>query len=402
MGISFLCSLMEACLLSLSHVDIAEISEKRPKLGKIWNTFKGNIQKPISVILIVNTIAHTAGASLSGAQFDELYGPEWIILFSLLFSLAMIQWTKILPKTLGVKYNKQIAIISTVPMDILIRIFTPLIKFIELLNKPFIGKAHEHESADAVNEISVLSRFAFVNNLISKDQEQIISRTVGLAKKKVDDVMIPASEIKFLHDAMSMSDALVEAHIYNHTRYPLVRAENRHEVIGYINFKDIIGALQINSLDPSLNGISRKIITFKEQESFHTVLRKMLHGHQHIAVVLNSHNELVGLVTLEDVIEEIVGEIEDEYDELPAHFYQIAANRFICGGGTRMQYLYEQLAIPAVTVDTTLHEWIVQTFGTVLKPGSRHETDELVISVKKVTRSKVQEAVIERKISPGK
>lgn len=397
MTISFLCSIMEACLLSMSNVDIAEVAEKRPRFGKIWNTFKGNIQKPIAVILIVNTISHTAGASLSGAQFDELFGPEWIILFSLIFSFAMIQWTEILPKTLGVKYRKRIAIASALPMAFMIKIFTPVIRFIELLNKPFISKSPEAGSVDAVQEISVLSRFAFVNNLISSDQEQIISRTVGLAKKKVEDVMIPSGEIKFLHDGMNMTDALVEAHLYNHTRYPLVRNQSPQEVIGYINFKDIFGALQINPEDPSLNGIKRTILSFREHESFHNVFKKMLHGHQHIAVVLNANNELIGLVTLEDIIEEIIGEIEDEYDELPNHLYQIAASRFICGGGVNLQLAASKFALSIDTQDITINNWIKQTFGGNQKPGNKYELENFFVSIKKISRSKIQEVVIEKK-----
>lgn len=397
MGVSFLCSLMEACLLSMSHADIAEVEEKRPLLGKIWKKMKGNIQKPIAVILIVNTISHTTGASLSGAQFDALYGAESIILFSVLFSLAMIQWTEILPKTLGVKYNKRIAVISALPMDAMIKIFTPLIKFIELLNRPFVGNSRENDTANVVREISVLSKFAFVSNLISKDQELIISRTVGLTKKKVGDVMIPLSEIKFLHDGMTLLEALVEAHIFNHTRYPLVRQNNAHEVIGYINFKDIVSSLQINPGAPTLTGIARKITVFREHESFHAILKKMLHGHQHIAVVLNSKNELAGLVTLEDIIEEIVGEIEDEFDELPEHLYPIAANRYIIGGGVGLRRVQKQLEVEAAGEDLTINDWIKTTFGQNQKPGNRYETDSFTVFIKKIHRSKIQEVLIEKK-----
>ena len=109
MGISFLCSVLEACLLSLSLADIGRISDKKPLAAKIWKSFKEGIERPIAVILIINTLAHTIGASLSGAQFEKIFGTKWIISFSIIFSLSMIQWTEILPKTLGVRCNKNIA-----------------------------------------------------------------------------------------------------------------------------------------------------------------------------------------------------------------------------------------------------------------------------------------------------
>ncbi len=396
MTISALCSLLEACLLSMSHADIAEMASNRPKMGLIWNNFKGNIQKPIAVILIVNTISHTIGASLSGAQFDELFGPKWILLFSLIFSFAMIQWTEILPKTIGVKYNKNIAIVGTIPLRFLIRLFTPLIKLIELLNKPFIGKTSESTSVDAIKEISLLSQYAFLNNLISKDQEQIISRTIGLTKKKVKDIMIPKKEMKILNDHMSLMDALIEAHIHNHTRYPFVNHLNSNEIIGYINFKDIVSALQINPDNPSLKGISRPLMTFYEDDNFSKVFKKLIHTHQHIAIVNNRIDEVTGLVTLEDIIEEIIGEIEDEYDQLPSYFYPITNTRFVAGGGVLIGKLNEKLRVNLADSDLSIDEWIKKQNGFDQKTGNRFDYSGITFIIKKITRSKISELIIDK------
>lgn len=396
MSISALCSLLEACLLSMSHSDIADISSSKPRMGVIWNNFKGNIQKPIAVILIVNTIAHTTGASLSGAKFDELYGPKWIILFSFIFSFVMIQWTEILPKTMGVKYNKKIALAGTFPLQFLIVLFTPLIRLVELLNKPFVGKTNELINVDAIKELSVLSRYAFLNNLISKDQEQIISRTIGLTKKKVKDIMIPKNEIKTLNDQMSMMEALIEAHIHNHTRYPFVNHFNPNEIFGYINFKDIVSALQINPANPSLKGISRPVISFYEDDNFSLLFKKLTQSHQHIAIVKNKLDEITGLVTLEDIIEEIIGEIEDEYDELPTHYYQIAATRYIIGGGITIRQLNEKLSIDLIDPDLTINDWIKKYYGLNQKSGNKYHNSGITFIIKKITRSKIGELIIEK------
>ncbi|HPO50162.1 MAG TPA: DUF21 domain-containing protein, partial [Spirochaetota bacterium] len=159
MAISALCSLLEACLLSLSLTDIAKISEKKIKVAKIWENFKKNIDKPIAVILIVNTLAHTIGAALSGAQFEKKFGGEWIWLFSLIYSLAMIQWTEILPKTMGVKYNRNLADIFALPLNLLVTIFKPVAFIIHLINKPFEGKKDDR-NFDALSEINTLAHFA--------------------------------------------------------------------------------------------------------------------------------------------------------------------------------------------------------------------------------------------------
>ncbi len=396
MSISALCSILEACLLSMSHSDVADISSKNPRMHKIWNNFKGNIQKPIAVILIVNTFAHTIGASLSGAQFDKVFGPQWIVLFSVIFSFVMIQWTEILPKTLGVKYNKKIALVGSVPLLLLIKLFTPFIKLIEFLNKPFIGKTNVSLNIDAVNEISVLSNYAFINNLISKDQQQIISRTVRLTKKKVKDIMVPKNEIKTLNDQMTMMEALIAAHIHNHTRYPFIKNSNPNEIIGYINFKDIVSVLQINPVDPSLKSISRPLISFNEDDNFSFLFKRFTKSHQHIAIVKNKKDEITGLVTLEDVIEEIIGEIEDEYDELPIYFYPITNTRYIIGGGVTVKELNEKLSVELIDADLSINEWIKKQYGSTQKSGNKYYYSGITFIIKKITRSKIGELIIEK------
>jgi len=399
MGISFICSLLEAAFLSISHTDIAEISVQKPKLGSILNIFKENIQKPIAVILIVNTLAHTIGASLSGAQFDELFGPKWIVLFSLIYSLAMIQWTEILPKAIGVKYNKPVSKFSAFPLLIMIKILSPLIKLIEWTNKPFIDKNHAPDNLNMVNEITLLSRFAVINKLISKDQGEIITRTINLTEKKTKDIMIPYSDIKFLNDQMTVHEALIEAHIHNHTRYPLINKSNPHEIFGYINFKDIVSALKINPDNPSLKGITRPIMIIDDNEAFSLLFKKLTRNQQHIAVVKNNNNEITGLVSLEDVIEEIIGDIEDEYDYdfLPDCFYPITNNRYIIGGNILISQLNETFSINIEDADLSINDWIKKRYGKEQKTGSKYTYNSIIFIIKKVFKSKVCEVIIENK-----
>ncbi len=181
--ISFFCSLMEACLLSLSNSNIAEISQKSPKTASIWRRFKSNIQKPIAVILIVNTLAHTIGASVSGAKFDDLFGHEWLWVFSLVYSLIMIQYTEILPKTLGVRFNIILAKVSALPLFILVRVFRPLTTLIEILNSPFERKKQKSPNTIA-DEIMLLSGSAELDNSISHEQASVIAKAIHWLEKR--------------------------------------------------------------------------------------------------------------------------------------------------------------------------------------------------------------------------
>ena len=133
MIIAFGCSLLEACLMSLSLADIANITEKRQAIGSIWKNFRDNIQKPIATILVINTLATTMGAALSGTQFARLFGVKWVWLYSLIFAIMMIQWSEILPKTLGYRHNRLVAMVFGLPLEALVIGMTPLLSVTQFL-----------------------------------------------------------------------------------------------------------------------------------------------------------------------------------------------------------------------------------------------------------------------------
>jgi len=394
LSISFMCSLLEACLLSLSLSDIARLSEKKPMVAKIWKNFRENIQAPITVILVINTLANTVGASLSGAKFQELFGPKWVALYSLLFSFMVIQWSEILPKTWGVKYNKNVAQMVAVPLRHLVVAFTPFVKLIQFLNRPFQGKTGRRV-ADATDEITVLAHFAAIQNMISKDQEKILARTVTLSSMKVRDMMVERNEMKYLSTNMNLMEALIEAHIHHHTRLPLVNGNDIDDVIGYVNFKDIVSTLQINPVDPSLKGICRPMLEVKETEPVSLLLTRLIKGCQHIALVKDDKSKVVGLVTLEDVIETIVGDIQDEYDILPTYFYQITGYRYLAGGGIHLNTLRDKTGLDLPVEDKTLNDWLTGLFGRTPKAEDKVSYGGMAFIVRKLRRSSIYEAIIE-------
>jgi CBS domain containing-hemolysin-like protein len=120
--VSALCSLLEATVLSLSPGQVDDLARRSPGVGSIWQGFKAQIQKPIAVILILNTAAHTIGATLAGAAFEEQFGTAGLLWFSLLFTYMMLQFTEILPKTMGVRYARQLAPVIARPLAVLVRV----------------------------------------------------------------------------------------------------------------------------------------------------------------------------------------------------------------------------------------------------------------------------------------
>lgn len=396
LSISFICSLLEATLLSLSATDVAKISEKKPGIAKLWTGFKNNIQKPIAVILIINTFAHTIGAAVSGSQFNELYGAKWIGVYSIVFSMVMIQWTEMLPKTLGVKHNRFFAVITAVPLKWLIFLLYPIVFLMQIINRPFSGRKEDEAEIDAINEIRVLAHFAKSQKIISLEQAGIVERGLRLSMKTVSDIMIKREDCKYLSTDMSLGEALVESHIHHHTRFPLVNGKNIDDILGYVNFKDIVSALQYNPRDPSLKGISRPVLSVSEDENLSSLLERMTKNYQHIALVRDKNGKTAGLVTLEDVIESIVGDIKDEYDILPKFFYQIAENRYVSGGGIELKKVSLELGVMFQNDSINLNEWLSGKLLNDIKAEARYDYNGLRFTVRKVRRSKIHEIIIDR------
>ena len=309
----------------------------------------------------------------------------------------MIQWTELLPKSLGVRYNMQIAAWAARPLQFLIKLMHPLVALTNWLNRPFTRQPHGRGTLDAVQDIAVLARFAAFNNLLSKAQADILARTVGLSKIYVKDVMVEREEIKTLSTSMSLTDALIYAHIHHHTRLPLLD-EATQAIIGYVNFKDIVSVLQINPRNPSLQGICRPMLAVYEDDLLPVILNKLTKGSQHIALVRNRQEQIRGIVTMEDLIEAVIGEISDEYDLMPAHFYQITPSRYVAGGGILLPDLQAQLPLALPNQAITLSAWLkTQCDCRIPKIEEQVTHGDAQFIVRKISRSNIHEVIIQIK-----
>jgi len=394
--VSFICSLMEASVLSMTPSQVADLTARHPRVGVIWQGFKTNIEKPIAVILILNTTAHTVGATIAGSQFDTLYGDEWVWVFSLIFTYVMLQFTEILPKTLGVRYNRELAVVFARPLAVMIRVSTPFIRFIHLINRPFERRGSQSQTPATLEEISALAGLARLSNQIGSHQERIIKGASKLSKMQVSQVMIPVEQVAFLSTDQSLPEAIVTAHIDSHTRFPVCEAGDRDKVLGYVNFKEMIYFMRTNPNDATLKGIIRPVHFVSPDGSAADLLKVFVEQHVHMAIVRDTQETSVGLVTFEDLVEELVGDIEDEFDRLPRMFHSLSGGTWMVGGGVSMAELVQRLNLPLGGVQGNVAAWLGAKFEDVPKPGQIYRDVEHEFMVRRVRRGKVFEASVMR------
>lgn len=395
LGVSFLCSFVEAGLLSLTPADVAELNKRDARLGAIWQEFKRDIGKPISVILLLNTTAHTIGAAVAGAKWADLFGDSHLWVFSLVFTFLMLQYTEILPKTLGVRFRVAFARVAATPLAWAVRLLHPVISLIRWINRPFEVKGGDDaQMHNTIREIDSLAGMARMNNLIGSKQERIISSATHLSGRVAGQVMIPMEHATVLSTADTIHEAFLIAHADLHTRYPVRDADDPSRLVGYVNFKELVYFMSTNPNNPSFLGIIRPLQYVSPETPAPELLKMFVDQHNHVVVVRDGGGRCLGIVTLEDVIEELVGEIEDEFDRLPQSVHALAGGVWMAGGGVLMKTLSDKVGGDLGVEGDTLGEWLAREVGPDFKPGDSIRRGRYEFAIRRIKRGRIFDASI--------
>ncbi len=392
---SCMCSLLEAALLSLTPSQLACLRQDHASAGAFCEKLKREVEKPIAVILIINTAAHTIGAAIAGAQFGKLFGESWLWVFSLAFTLIMVQYTEILPKTLGVRFNEMVMRVAAKPLWILVIVLNPLIWLVHFINRPFEKKKVEPAPSTA-DEISALAALARSSQQISSRQERIINAAPLLSRETARDGMLPVESISFMSDRQTLSEAINWTGRDFHTRYPVCDGGDPDKVLGYVNFKEVVASCRSGKENARLNDIIRPIDFADVTESASALLERFVTQHCHMAIVQDKRGRTVGMVTLEDIVEELLGDLDDEFDPLPRTFYSPGDGVWVVGGGIAMTILGRDTHLPLPKRTEPVSVWFTKKLQRPPRVGDVYRTEHAEFLVRKVRRSRVLEFTLKR------
>lgn len=390
--VSFFCSLSEATVLSLTPGEVAKIRERHPRIGKIWSLFKKAIDRPIVVILVLNTIAHTIGATIAGAEFEKIWEGKGIIWFSLAFTLAILFFTEIVPKTLGVEHRRRLALFMAYPLEYLIIFLKPFVTVARWVSRP-LTRRKSPEKTIAIEELRALAAYARLSKEIGTYQERIITEASQLSEKDAEEIMIPAEEIIYFEAEKNLEELITRAHLDPHTRFPIVKDNDVNQILGYVNFKELLFLAKNNPQNPSLLGIIRPVRFIAPQIRLTKLIRIFIEEHIHIAIVQDEAGQTMGLVTLEDIIEEFLGDIEDEFDRLPKMTHLLSGGTYMVGGGVYWRDLVRK--IPEIdTYSGTLSDWLLSELDETPKTGQRITHKHFDFIIRRMRRGKIFEVTI--------
>lgn len=320
--ISGICSIAEATLLSLNPIRLETLKQQGRAYAATLLRMREQVDRPISAILILNTIANTGGAVVAGGAFDAVYGSQWLWLFTLVFALLILYISEIIPKIAGVVFNERLAPAVAWFLVGAVAALFPLIAITEAIARRIRRGAATEERVDA-GDVQTIARLARLNNAIGSEQERIITNAMKLRDTTVQTVMLPREQIVFFQSTLSIEANLAIARRELHTRYPVSHSADVDDIFGYANFKEL--ALVPEKERGPLEGYVRPLLSVGPDLPISSLLQRLTNGRHHIALVRNTANQVIGLVTLEDVIEEVLGDIEDEFDTAPARLLPVHA-----------------------------------------------------------------------------
>ena len=312
---SFLCSVAEAVLLSITPSYIEGQKEKRPKRAALLQRLKqDNVDRSLAAILTLNTIAHTVGAIGAGAKATAVFGNAWFGLFSGVMTLLILFFSEIVPKTIGAVYWPKLVGPIVHFVQILIVVLYPIVWVAERLTKFFShGEVKHILSRD---EFIAMTSVGVKSGQIRSKESTIIRNLLRFDWLKIADIMTPRTVISALPEDMRISDSLKQVTQTPFSRIPLYRT-HIDDITGFVLKDDVLIFTAQKRGDEKLKALKRTILAVPESASLTGLFERFLKDRQHIAMVVNEYGGIEGLVTLEDLIETLIGmEIMDETDNV--------------------------------------------------------------------------------------
>jgi len=281
--------------------------------GIVLKKLKKDIRRPITAILTLNTIANTMGAAVAGASAAVVFGEENLVWFSIFFTLAILLFSEILPKTAGVAYAKNLASWIAIPLNVLVKIMRPLIWLCQIVTH-LIPK-QEKEALVSIEEIEQVAVLGRKSGEIEPQQEHVISNILKLQDKTVRQIMTPQTVVFSLSEHLTIAEALKMKEQWNrHSRVP-VYDQNQDDVVGIVLSRSIMLSLSEGLEGKKLSELMQPVHFVPEAAPLNKIMMEFFEQRIHLFVVVDEYGSFTGVISLEDIIEEIVGrEIIDESD----------------------------------------------------------------------------------------
>jgi putative hemolysin len=412
----------EIALASIGLGRLQMMARENRRGAKTALRMKQRMEASLAVVQLGITLVGATAAATGGAGAEESIEPvlreaglssgaaQFLAIALVVAPLTVVTIIagELVPKVFALRNKEWVCLTLSPPMFWFSKSVWPAVWFLESTVSWIMrwSVRGERRGGDAtapesvVQEIHEAATMARMSRLIGHREEGIIVSASRLAATPLRHVMLPAEYIGMLLTTQSLSEALITAHQEMHTRFPVTEeAGNPDQIVGYVNFKDIVAALRISPNEPTLLDLVRRLPSYDAEMSVADCLEDLIREHNHIALVRDAKGRNVGMITLEDIVEELVGEIYDEFDRLPT-FLTPVGRGWIAGGFVSLNHLREVTGIDLRALSEkpvyTLNDWVVERLERPPRGGDEIIEPSFRILVRKTRQILVQEAYLER------
>ncbi|MGF1708648.1 hemolysin family protein [Enterovibrio baiacu] len=311
-GVSFICSVLEAVLLSITPSYLAQMRQQGHPAAARLQELKDDIDRPLASILTLNTIAHTVGAAASGAQATKVFGDAWLGAFSAFLTLAILLLSEIVPKTIGATYWRQMAPGAASILRWMVWALTPIVWASEQLTRRLSRGKEQPKLRD---EISAMALLAKENGELADDESTMLTNLLSLRDVSVTKLMTPRP-VLFRVDADMTIEAFLDQHHDTPFSRPLVYTEQRDNIMGFVHRLELFSARQHGRGADKLGSLMRPIPVVHDSTHVPKAFDRLMAQRSQLALIVDEYGDVQGIITLEDIFEHLMGkEIVDEADK---------------------------------------------------------------------------------------
>ncbi|MBI4955446.1 MAG: HlyC/CorC family transporter [Myxococcales bacterium] len=361
---SFLCSIAEGTLLTVTRTQVEAMVRKGTRAGKLMRGYQRDIDVPIAAVLTLNTLAHTIGATIAGSQYERLAGVETLWIFSVAYAVAVLVFAEIIPKTLGVNFAHQLAVPVALALPTLILLLKPLIYLTNLISR-VLTRGQAHRPATSIEEIRLMAALGRTESDVGPRIAAFIEGVTSLRELTVFDVMVPRHAIVFLSGDRTLEENLEVIRQSGLSRLPYTPTGELDDVEGVVLVKELLFQIYRDPEALDWKRLVTPLLVVPETKTLDHVLRLFQEERKHLAVVVDEYGGTQGVVSLEDVLEEIVGEIHDETDHVEKLIVLRPDGSFVCRGWAETRKVFKLLDIDDKSDFVTIGGFVADLLGHV-------------------------------------
>jgi len=368
--VSFVCSLCEATLLSVTPSRVEALAGSGRRAGLILRRLKQQPEIPIAAILVLNTLANTAGAAVAGASFVHAFPGVADGWFVLVFTVTVLLFTEITPKTVGVVHARAMSVPVAHTVNAMVVGLRPVLWLTRMVSR-MVGSSAS--ASTSLEEIRLLATAGHAQGAFGSLTAEIIANATRLRERRVRDVMVPRHRVAFLAGNRPLAENLEQLERTGHSRFPYSPTGELDAARGVVLTKELLHHLRLHGT-PDWNDLLVPLLVVPETAKLNHLLRSFQKEKRHMALVVDEYGGVQGIVTLEDVLEEIVGEIQDELDDDETHIVARDDGSVLCRGQAEARKVFDRLGLRNVpTQSQTVSGFLAEQLGDVPWAGAELE-----------------------------